>query len=171
MIHSHRRFVVLGLSIALFLPSFGCTSLYHAGAPPPSYNVNKDLKELAKKFKPAEAVSNYYSKPTSEERNRVISGRMVMINLEYLKWLRKVNAEKQFLDTATDVLIMSLNIAATAAGGEGTKVVLSAISAGVMGSKTSIDKHYFYEKTVPALIAAIGIVLSRNIQTRVRYVE
>jgi len=79
-----------------------------------------------------------------------------MINLQYLKWLRKITTEKQFLDTATDVLIMSLNLAATAAGGEGTKVILSAISAGVAGSKTSIDKHYFYEKTVPALIAAMN---------------
>ena len=153
MIHSHRRFVVLGLSIALFLHSFGCTNLYHAGAPPPSYNVNKDLKQLAEHFKPATAVSNYYAlaTPTSKDRNVVISARLVMINLEYLKWLHKVTAEKQFLDTATDVLIMSLNLAATAAGGEGTKVVLSAISAGVAGSKTSIDKHYFYEKTVPRL--------------------
>jgi hypothetical protein len=165
--HPYRRFAVLGLSLVLFLHGFGCTNLRYAGAPPPSYNVNKDLKQLAEQFKPATAVSNYYllPNPTPKDRDVVISARMVMINLEYLKWLRKVTAEKQFLDTATDVLIMSLNLAATAAGGEGTKVVLSAISAGVVGSKTSIDKHYFYEKTVPALIAAMNaqrkVVLER----------
>lgn len=154
--HPYRRFAVLGFLLVLFLHSFGCASLFNAGAPPPSYNVNEDLKQLAGLFKPATAVSEYYKNPTPKERDKVISARMVMINLEYLKWLRKVTAEKQFLDTATDILIMSLNIAATAAGGEGTKVVLSAISAGIMGSKTSIDKHYFYEKTVPALIAAMN---------------
>lgn len=136
MIHQHRHFAILELSLVLFLDSFGCTSLHYAGAPPPSYNVNDDLKQLAEKFKPGTAVSEYYKNPTPEERDKVILARMVMINLEYLKWLRKVTSEKQLLDTATDVLIMSLNLAATVAGGEGTKTVLSAISAGVAGSKT-----------------------------------
>jgi len=177
MIHSHRRFAVLGLSLVLFLHSYGCTNLRYAGAPPPSYNVNKDLKQLAEHFKPATAVSNYYSlpAPTPKDRDVIISARLVMINLEYLKWLRKVTAEKQFLDTATDVLIMSLNIAATAAGGESTKTVLSAISAGVVGSKASIDKHYFYEKTVPALIAAMNAqrkaVLARILENMKRDLE
>jgi len=164
LIHSHRRFAFLGLLLVLFLSSFGCT-LRYAGAPPPSYNVDRDLKQLADHFKPATAVSDYYKNPTPNERDKVISARLVMINLEYLKWLRKITAEKQFLDTATDVLIMSINLAATAAGGEGTKMVLSAISAGIAGSKASIDKHYYYEKTVPALIAAMNaqrkVVLER----------
>jgi hypothetical protein len=164
--HPFRRFAVFGLTLVLFLHSFGCT-LRYAGAPPPSYDVDKDLKALAKKFEPATDISKYYAKEpkTPKDRDEVISARLVMINLEYLKWLRKITAEKQFLDTATDVLIMSLNLAATFAGGEGTKTVLAAISAGVAGSKASIDKHYFYEKTVPALIAAMNaqrkVVLER----------
>ncbi|MBM4276621.1 MAG: hypothetical protein FJ130_01910 [Deltaproteobacteria bacterium] len=158
LIHRHGRFAVIGLSLVLFLLTFGCASLRYAGAPPPSYDVDEDLKQLAEHFKPATAVKNYYAKsePTPKDRDVVISARLVMINLEYLKWLRTVTADKQFLDTATDVLILSLNLAAAATGGETAKTVLSAISAGVAGSKTSIDKHYYYEKTVPALVAAMN---------------
>jgi hypothetical protein len=144
--------------LVLFLHTFGCTSLRYAGAPPPSYNVDEDLNQLAEHFKPATAVSNYYSlvTPTPGDRDVVISARLVMINLEYLKWLRTVTADKQFLDTAADVLVLSLDLAATITGGKTGKTILSAVSAGVTGSKTSIDKHYYYEKTMPALIAAMN---------------
>jgi hypothetical protein len=98
-----------------------------------------------------------------------------MINLEYLKWLRTVTADKQFLDTATDVLVLSLDLAATVAGGETTKTILTAISAGITGSKASIDKHYFYEKTMPALIAAMNaqrkVVLERILRNMLNTLE
>jgi hypothetical protein len=166
-VRGHRHLGVLGLSLVLLFHTFGCASLRYAGAPPPSYDVDEDLRQLAEHFKPATAVESYYAlpAPTPKDRNTVISARLVMINLEYLKWLRTVTADKQLLDTATDVLNLSLNLAATVTGGETAKTVLSAVSAGVTGSKASIDKHYFYEKTMPALVAAMNaqrkVVLAR----------
>ncbi len=152
------RLAVIGLPLAFFSLTLGCKSYRYAGAPPPSYDVDADLKQLSQHFKPAVAISNYYAlaNPTRRDRDKVISARLVMINLEYLKWLRTVTADKQLLDTGTDVLILSLNLAATATGGAATKTVFSAISAGVTGSKTAIDKHYYYEKTAPALVAAMN---------------
>jgi len=157
-VRRHLHLGVLGLSLALLFHTFGCANLHYAGAPPPSYDVDQDLKQLAEHFKPATAIEAYYAlrPPTREARNKVISARLVMINLEYLKWLRTVIADKQLLDTATDVLNLSLNLAATVTGGETAKTVLSAVAAGISGSKTSIDKHYFYEKTMPALVAAMN---------------
>src|SRR5690349_8825825 len=93
---------------------------------------------------------------TAADRNRVISGRLVMINLEYLKWVRTMTADKQLLDSASDILVLSLSLASTAAGGATAKTVLSAIAAGVAGSKTAVDKYYYYEKTLPALVAAMN---------------
>jgi hypothetical protein len=167
LIYRHRCFAALGLPLILLFHNLGCTTVRYAGAPPPSYNVNEDIMQLAKQFKPATAISDYYAHtpPTPKDRDKVIAARLVMINLEYLKWLRTVTAEKQFLDTAADVLILSLNLAATNAGGAATKAILAAISAWVAGSKIVVDKHYFYEKTVPALIAAMNaqrkVVLER----------
>lgn len=137
----------------------GCKSYRYAGAPPPSYDVDADLKQLSDQFKPATAVSNYYAlgdAATTADRNKVISARLVMMNLQYLKWARTVTADKQLLDTASDVLILSLNLAGTATGGASAKTILAAISAGVAGSKTSVDKNYYYEKTLPALFAAMN---------------
>ncbi len=150
--------IICGVLIAVSCTT-GCKSYRYAGAPPPSYDVDADLKQLTKHFSPAISISNYYAlgtNATPRDRNEVISGRLVMINLEYLRWLRTMTADKQLLDTASDVLILSLNLAATATGGATAKTVLSAISAGITGSKTAIDKHYYYDKTLPALVSAMN---------------
>ncbi len=156
LVNKYRRNVVFGFFWLTLLQLVGCAAFRYAGGPPPSYNVDEDLRQLEKHFKPATAIEDYYSAPTPKKRNEVISARLVMINLEYLKWLRKISADKQFLDTATDVLVLSLNLTATVTGGETAKTILAAISAGVTGSKVSIDKHYYFEKTMPALIAEMN---------------
>ncbi len=38
-------------------------------------------------------------------------------------------------------------------GPAGTKSILAAISGGITGSKQSVDKHLYYEKTMPAMMA------------------
>lgn len=153
--------ILLPILSGLFviLCASGCKTYRYAGAPSPSFDVDEDIKQLSDQFKPAVVVSNFYAlggAATTSDRNKVISGRLVMINLEYLKWLRTVTADKQLLDTASDVLILSLNLAATATEGAAVKTVLSAISAGIVGSKTAVDKHYYYEKTLPALVTAMN---------------
>jgi hypothetical protein len=137
----------------------GCKTHRYAGGPPPAYDVDKDIKQLEKVFTQSTSISNYYSSAASQtepERNKFITGRLVLINLNYFKWLRNVTADKQLLDSASDILVMSLNLAGTAVGSTQAKTILAAVSAGVAGSKTVVDKYYFYEKTVPALAAAMN---------------
>lgn len=58
-------------------------------------------------------------------------------------------------ETGADISELSLALATTVAGGEGTKTVLGAILTAVKGANTSIDKNFFREKTSEAIIAAI----------------
>jgi hypothetical protein len=164
----YRLITIIGLALLVVLQTAGCASFRSAGAPPPSYDVDEDLKQLAEHFKPATSVENFYNNPTKNKRDEVISARLVMINLEYLKWLRTITADKQLLDTATDVLVMSVNLAATATTGATAKTILSAVAAGVTGTKTSIDKNYYYEKTLPAIVAAMN---AQRKQVLVRILE
>lgn len=149
--------ILILLTLSLFVG--GCKTHRYAGAPPPAYDVDKDIKQLEVVFKQSSSITNFYSSPgsqTTEERNKFITGRLVLINLQYFKWLRSVTADKQLLDSASDILVMSLNLAGTAVGGAQAKTILAAISAGVAGGKTTIDKYYFYEKTIPAMAAAMN---------------
>jgi len=156
-IYPYRVFALLVLSWIMLLIIPGC-SLRYAGAPTPSYNVDDDLAQLADQFKVSSSVSEYYkiASPTQKDRNKVISGRLVMIDIQYLKWLRTMTADQQLLNTSTDALVISLSLEAMITGGDTAKAVLSALAAGVTGVKTSIDKHYYYDKTMPALASAMN---------------
>lgn len=135
----------------------GCATIREGGGPKPSFDIEKDLQALETVFSSAVAISNVYKDGvTKKKRDKMIAGRLVMMNLRYLQFIKSLNAEKQFIDSATDIVILSLNIAGTALTPTTTRTVLSAISATLSGSKVVVDKHYYYEKTMPALIAAMN---------------
>jgi hypothetical protein len=79
-----------------------------------------------------------------------------MMNIRYIQFVRKTTSEKQLLDSASDILVLSLNLAGASVGGAAAKTVLAGIAAGVTGSKVVVDKTFFYEKSVPALIATMN---------------
>ncbi len=151
-----RRIWLMLLLVWVFLPVTGCTTL-DGGGPVPSFDIEVDLKELETHFSSDVAIKTLYEGGvTSAKRDKMITGRLVMMNLRYLQFIKSLNAEKQFIDTASDILVLSLNIAGTALTGETVRTVLSASSAAVVGSKTAVDKHYYYEKSMPALVATMN---------------
>ena len=133
-----------------------CYSLRYGGAPQPSFDVDKDLEQLAKQFEQADAITGFYRNPSTEGRDKFISGRLVMMNIRYIQFIRQLTSEKQLFDSATEMLKLALSLAGTAVDSAATKTVLSAIVAGLTGSKATIEKNYYYEKTIPALIAAMN---------------
>jgi|GEM_PF-2986311 len=139
---------ILGLS--------GCETVGSGGAPKLSYNVDEDLAAHEKHFSSAAKLDEIYKNPTEAKRNEFIAGRLVLINIQYLRFIKKTTSEKQCIDAATDILVLSLNLVGTTGVTTDTKTILHAISAGLEGSKTTVDKHYYYEKTVPALVAAMN---------------
>lgn len=134
----------------------GCQTVRYGGAPEPSFDVDKDLKDLASHYSESVTVTQFYANASKEKRNEFISGRLVMMNIRYIQFVRTTTSEKQLLDSAVDILALSLNLAGASVGSAETKTILAAVAAGVMGSKTVVDKNFYYEKTVPALVAAMN---------------
>jgi hypothetical protein len=56
---------------------------------------------------------------------------------------------------ATDVLQLGLGVASTITNGARSKTVLSAVLTGVTGTSLSIDKNFFRQQTVQALISSM----------------
>ncbi|MBW2741290.1 MAG: hypothetical protein JRE64_21160 [Deltaproteobacteria bacterium] len=54
------------------------------------------------------------------------------------------------------MLILGLNIAGVSFFDAVTKTVLAGLAAGVTGSKQVIDKNYYFEKTIPALVGQMN---------------
>src|SRR4051812_6199560 len=87
LIHS----ILLRLFLAAPVILTGCKTHRYAGAPPPAYNVDEDLKQLEKTFRQSTSISDFYTPPLNQtvaRRNSFITGRLVLINLNYFKWLR-----------------------------------------------------------------------------------
>jgi hypothetical protein len=142
--------------LALFLITLtGCATL-SGGMPNPPFDVEKDLGELKSALQQSMSVKAYYEKPSVESRNKFVSSRLVIINIEYLKYIKSLSAEESQIHAATDILILSLDIASTALTPVSTKTVLSALSAAIGGVRLSIDDNFYYQKTVPVLIAAMN---------------
>src|SRR5262245_32851672 len=87
------------LAVAMAGLIAGCSALRYGGAPEPSFDVDKDLEQLAKEFEPAASISEFYKNPSVDARNKFVTGRMTMMNIRYIQFIRSLTSEKQLLDT------------------------------------------------------------------------
>lgn len=150
------RTIIRVITIAVVSLTVGCSTLRYGGAPEPSFNIGKDLKQLAKKFEPSDSITKFYENPIVASRNSFITGRLTLMNIRYIQFIRTLTSEKQLLDSAAAMLVLGLNLAGTSVSAASAKTVLAAIAAGVTGSKEVVDKNYYYEKTIPALVGQMN---------------
>lgn len=130
------------------------------GFPRQSYDEKRQIKQLEKEFENPDLITNYFALTTEETkraaRDKIISGRRALIDLNYNQFIARFSIKKQSLDAGTEITQLGLNLATTAVGGAETKTILGAIASGVTGSKLAIDKNFFFEKTVPVLITSMN---------------
>ncbi len=135
----------------------GCTTFTEPFAPPQSFDTDADIKALETKFGTASSITGYYDGAKNKDtRNKFISGRLALINLHYILFIREFAADKAQLDTALDIMQLGVDLTITVVGGESVKALLGAASAGITGTRVSINKNFFFEETVPALITAMN---------------
>ncbi len=145
--------VISGLSCTLLLG--GCVA-FQGGMPNLPFNVEEELGIVKSQLKSSASVKTYYDAPSIETRNKFIASRLVITNIEYLKYIKALSAEESQIHSAADILVLSLDIAATAFSPVNTKTVLTALSSVTGGSRLALDNNAFYEKTMSALIAAMN---------------
>jgi hypothetical protein len=147
--------------VVIFVLS-GCANMRKPGFPNRFGNEAKELQLLEEQFAKPELVANYYKIEDSAEgerrkaRDKIIAGRIALINLQYSRFVSQFSFNKQSIDSTAEITELGLNLATTAVGGAGTKTILGAIAAGVTGAKLAIDKNFFYEKSVPVLVSAMN---------------
>lgn len=142
--------------IATALALGACSTVTNPGAPDQSFDIDQDIQDLEVVFKRGPTIADFYASPTEIGRNQFISGRLTLMNIQYIKFIRRFAVEKAQLDTAADILVLGVNLAGTLVGAASTKAILAAISGGTSASRTSINKNFFHEKTVPVLVTAMN---------------
>ncbi|MGC1175850.1 hypothetical protein [Polaromonas sp.] len=153
--HGFRR---AGQAVLLFagLALGGCQTVRNGGAPEPSFDINTDLKQLSEQYQNASSIANYYKAPGRDARDDFVTGRLVSMDLRYIQFIRGLTSEKQQIDSATDAATMTLNLLGTIVGSARAKTNLAATAAGVGGLKTNVDKHFYFEKSIEALVATMN---------------
>src|SRR3989338_1818100 len=113
----------------------------YPGFPKQSYDVDKQIQQLAEVFEKPDMIKDYYAKGENEsDRNKIITGRVALIDLHYNQFIGQLTLNREALDTGTDIVLTGVNLATTIVSA-GTKTALGAVAAGITASKLSIDKN------------------------------
>jgi hypothetical protein len=88
-------------------------------------------------------------------RNKMVYGVMAEIDYVYHDYEIALFMNEGSFKVATDVLQLGLGMASTITNGERSKTVLSAVLTGFTGTSLSIDKNFFRQQTVQALISSM----------------
>ena len=141
---------MLGLAVA------GCASV--SGFPDRPENVKATIENLQKRyFLPGTDVLEEYEKKLPEDkrgyRNSVILGQMQAIDIRFSEFQEALYREGIITNLSLDILGIGVGAAGATVTGGNTSQILSAVSAGISGSQTSINKNVYYERTMPALLA------------------
>ncbi len=148
----------------------GCASL--RAYPEPSIDPAGELRVLDKYLQPT-AITRYDSANDADRdgltkrawRNEVVNARVRAIDINFNTFQQKLFQEGVGSGIATDWIVLALNAAGALAGGAAN--ALSATSAGIVGARASFDKHAYFEKTMPALMASM-VAKRKEILVRIR---
>lgn len=147
------RRVLLPAAVVLLA---GCQTVRNGGGPEPSFDIHTDLQALAERYQNASSIAAFYKDPTRHARDDFVTGRLVAMDLRYIQFIRGLTSDKQQIDSATDAATMTMNLLGTIVSGARAKTNLAAVAAGVGGIRTNVDKHFYYEKSVEALVATMN---------------
>jgi hypothetical protein len=164
---SHR--FIAGSLLALTAVLSGCTSLEKPRLPnvfvdpPPANQTNGTYTlPLFNADFAAYKAATQSPIPTASQlhdatalRNRMVYGVMAEIDYVYHNYEISLFMNEGSFKVASDVLQLGLGMASTITNGERSKTVLSAVLTGVTGTSLSIDKNFFRQQTVQALISSM----------------
>ena len=148
-----RYLMTAALCLAATLLVSACATA--SGIPKPAYNTAAEIQMASPYFK-ADVIDIYHAKTGPEQgqyRNAVVYNRMRACDVYYDIFIREVSASRATGSVAADSAVLLLSGAAGQIKPASTAAILSALSGGVVGLKGSVDKQFFYDSTLPALIA------------------
>lgn len=100
------------------------------------------------------SIKTILASPNTDTRNMALAKRMYLIDMNFAEFESKLFQRMREAGFGTDVLTLGVTSAGAASGGAAASI-LSAIGAGITGSRAAFDKEVLADKTLPALHAAM----------------
>lgn len=121
---------------------------------PPVYQPSADI--INRIDLTAIDLANLQAATSEQERNRLQNKAIAVINLNFNQFERDLVADRADTSAAVAGTTLASSIAGVLVGSASAKENFALLNAGVIGAFGIIDKNYFYDKTVPALVSAMG---------------
>lgn len=125
-----------------------------AEGPNGTYTLS-DFQKDFQDYRYATAGSSPNETAAQAARNKMVYGVMAEIDFVYHDYEIALFMDQNNFKVATDVLQLGLGMATTITNGERAKTVISAVLTGVTGTTLSIDKNFFRQQTVQALVSSM----------------
>jgi len=141
-----------------------CTHISTVAGPAPAFDIDKDIADLQTQYEYSRSIPDYYKKVATAPdeaarrnlRDEFVVGRLTLYNLQYLKYISQFSLDAATVDSALDITKIGVDLATTVTGTAETKSILGAISTGLTGSRLSLEKNFFEQKTVQALVSQMN---------------
>lgn len=151
-----QMFLRVGSVVIAPIALAGCASF--DGQAAPILRV-ADATAIATALPPRTALETFYTEPDGLKRrlyrDRVIGAYLAGADAQYLHFRAKLSREMKGSNLALGLLALGLTGGASIAG-EATANALSAGAAGAIGTRASVSKELWFEKTLPALMTAMA---------------
>jgi hypothetical protein len=147
------------LALVLIAPLTACTTngLRNVAGPPPAFAVDTDIEAFSAHYASKTSVADYYKTPeTRLKRDEFVVGRLTLYNLQYIKFIQGFAIDRAQSQAAFDITNLAFGVANSLVGGEADHAALTAATTLLNGSRTAIDKNFFAEQTVPALVTQMN---------------
>jgi hypothetical protein len=145
----------------------GCASV--TGFPDRTADAAAELLQLQQYFAP-DLIATYDALPAEQRRARrdeIVNGRLAAIDLQFGLFQQAVYREGVGLNIGADVTLLGLGAAGAVVSDAGTSNILSALAGAVTGTRSSIERNAFAERTAAALVAQM-VALRKKVLVRIR---
>ena len=133
-----------------------CSTIRNGGAPAPAFNQEEDLRKMETAYAQSAKIEALLSAPDIAKRNAFMDARMSIIDMRFNIYVRDLAVDKRYLDTGNDITLLALSLAGASTGAVRAGKNLATAAAGVAGVKIAIDKHFYFQQTIPALISSMS---------------
>jgi hypothetical protein len=151
IIHRRRSNRSWPLLCAIVAALGGCASF--DGAPPRPDGASS-LEATDKLYH--DAIQRYHGTTDEPQRKRIrdefIEIRAGIIDRHYSAFKLQIYSQRVGANVGVDIATLGLNAIGASVSGAGTKTTLHALSGGLIGSKASVDKNVYFDRTLPALL-------------------
>ena len=148
----HAAILSCGIILAVSILS-ACHTGISKGRPQPLAFQDKLTKALIDKYSQPGAIPSDGTNNTEDKRNEVLNDLLYLTDVNYYKFTGGLYQGRAVFDTTSDLAMLGLGGAGALTPAAGTKAILAAISAGIAGSRVSINKNFFHDQASMALIA------------------